>query len=659
MTTRDQYVGRCVALSQAAAVFVITTGFVVLVGWGCDIAVLKSVHSGMVTMKANTALALVLCGLSLLIMVRGGGKRLMLRRPYSRLRTAASFLATVCALLVTVLGSLTLCEYVFCLDWGFDQWLVKESADAVLTLHPGRMAASTAVEFVLLGVALLLLDRRAPSGRGVASYLAVAAGLIALMSMTGYIYGASAFYFGVGRYTAMALHTACALVILSLGILLARPDSGPVGVLVSDGLGGRVARRLMPLTIFLPPLLGWLTLQGGAAGFYGPIFGTMLFALGSVLVLACIVWQTVASLVRQETERQAIETQYRTLFESSSDAVMTTDASHFLDCNTATLRMFGYDTKEQFTALHPGTVSPPHQPSGSLSRTAADQRIAEAFAHGTSQFEWTHRRHNGEEFPAEVRLTAFQLGDRRIVQATVRDISDRVRAEQALLDRQQQLCSLMAELTVAEEKERRRIAHGLHDDLCQMLVASKLQLAALPKIASREASREVVTRVEQYLDQILVTARTLTFDLVSPILHSFGLVAAVENLCERMEEQYGVSCGEEHDRQPLQLKGDVEILLFHVVRELLQNAFRHAKATRVRVLFRHRDDGHLLIGVEDDGVGFNGRAEKGFGPAGGFGLWSIRERMAYLGGELAVEAVSTHGTRITLTVPPAGQEVKA
>jgi len=130
---------------------------------------------------------------------------------------------------------------------------------------------------------------------------------------------------------------------------------------------------------------------------------------------------------KRETERN-----HHTLFECSSDAIMTLDDKGFLDCNQATLTLFGCAEKSEFLSLHPSQVSPPRQPDGMDSKTAADNRIAVAFEKGTNRFEWRHCRKNGEEFPAEVWLTAFSLDGRQILQATVRDLTERKRTEDAL-----------------------------------------------------------------------------------------------------------------------------------------------------------------------------------------------------------------------------------
>jgi PAS domain S-box-containing protein len=131
--------------------------------------------------------------------------------------------------------------------------------------------------------------------------------------------------------------------------------------------------------------------------------------------------------VRQEAERR-----YVTLFENSADALMVLDEHGFIDCNLATLTMFRCDNKEKLLALHPWEISAPNQPSGLDAKAAREQRIADAAATGSSQFEWRHRRLDGEEFPSEVLLTAFHLGDRLVFQSTIRDITIRKRAIEEL-----------------------------------------------------------------------------------------------------------------------------------------------------------------------------------------------------------------------------------
>jgi PAS domain S-box-containing protein len=124
------------------------------------------------------------------------------------------------------------------------------------------------------------------------------------------------------------------------------------------------------------------------------------------------------------------ETKFRTLYDSTTDAVMLLDQNGFFDCNQATLAIFGCATREEFASKHPADVSPPTQPDGADSRTVADERLATALEKGSCQFEWVHRRvDTGETFPADVLLSAMKLDGKPVLQSTVRNISARKRTE--------------------------------------------------------------------------------------------------------------------------------------------------------------------------------------------------------------------------------------
>ncbi len=139
------------------------------------------------------------------------------------------------------------------------------------------------------------------------------------------------------------------------------------------------------------------------------------------------------------------ELKFRTLYESSSDAIMLLGDTGFIDCNQATLNMFRSDSVEQFCNYKPAELSPAKQPDGRNSFDAANEYINQAFNDGKLFFEWRHKRVDGEEFDADVLLTPFYMNGKKILQATVRDISERKKAEQLLKER-------YAELQDANEK---------------------------------------------------------------------------------------------------------------------------------------------------------------------------------------------------------------
>ncbi|MDP8255351.1 MAG: PAS domain S-box protein [Candidatus Alcyoniella australis] len=135
---------------------------------------------------------------------------------------------------------------------------------------------------------------------------------------------------------------------------------------------------------------------------------------------------------RAQQELSESEERYRALFKYSSDAIMLLSRAEFIDANPATLAMFEFEDKQQFIGLLPWQISPPRQPDGRDSLTAANLYIEQAREKGQAKFEWTHQRKNGEIFDAEVWLTALTLRDGKVVQATVRDITEQKQAREQL-----------------------------------------------------------------------------------------------------------------------------------------------------------------------------------------------------------------------------------
>ena len=127
------------------------------------------------------------------------------------------------------------------------------------------------------------------------------------------------------------------------------------------------------------------------------------------------------------------ETKFRTLYDSTSDAVMLLDENSFLDCNKATLDIIGCATKEEFCSKSPADFSPPEQPDGTSSKILADRYIATAMEKGSHRFDWVCQRlDNGKTFFADTLLNAMELDGKPVLQVTVRDITERKQIEAAL-----------------------------------------------------------------------------------------------------------------------------------------------------------------------------------------------------------------------------------
>jgi len=232
------------------------------------------------------------------------------------------------------------------------------------------------------------------------------------------------------------------------------------------------------------------------------------------------------------------------------------------------------------------------------------------------------------------------------------DITTQRQAQKKLLSYQKRLRDLASEMSLTEERERKRLATELHDQVTQNLILFKINLGELRE---EELPGELIKpfdEIYKHLDLIIHDMRSLTFDLGSPTLYELGLEAAVrEYLNEEIQQKHGIKTEFEDDAQPKPLDEDVCALLYRAVRELLINVVKHAQALYVKVSIC-KSNGNIRINVVDDGVGFTpptGRSNSG--KTMGFGLFSIRERLSYLGGSVEIESKSGEGTQVTLVAP--------
>ena len=288
--------------------------------------------------------------------------------------------------------------------------------------------------------------------------------------------------------------------------------------------------------------------------------------------------------------------------------------------------------------------------------------IGEAMAHASAQGleslrrEVMLKRKDRTILPADAIASFFRI-DGQLISTTVilRDISERHEKERRLRDYQARLKALAAELTVSEERERRRIAAVLHDGPVQTLAFARMQLgAAMQQADAGERTRALDEVSESLLQAGLDTSRVVA-DLASPILDELGLSAAISDWAqEQVHRRFGIEVRVQSDLAEGEERGLDELtrmVLFRNLRELLTNAVKHARATRIDVRLEQIEDA-IRLSVGDDGAGCDvAAALAGTSDAGGFGLFSIRERMADLGGSLEIESSPGEGFTAVMTLP--------
>ncbi|MEW5724966.1 MAG: sensor histidine kinase, partial [Thermodesulfobacteriota bacterium] len=231
------------------------------------------------------------------------------------------------------------------------------------------------------------------------------------------------------------------------------------------------------------------------------------------------------------------------------------------------------------------------------------------------------------------------------------DITERKKAEMALFEYQKQLRALTADLALAEERERRRIATNLHDRVSQKLAVAKMKLGALEASAGPGDLSTQIRTVRDLVGQAIGESRSLTLELSPPILYELGFEAAVDWLSEKVRQEHGLPVEVYHHRFGHPLQEDVQVLLFRGVDELLHNVVKHARARTALVAIEPEDD-LVRVTVSDDGDGFDlARPDSSSDQNRGFGLFNLKERLEHIKGSLHIDSNPGRGTRVVMTVP--------
>jgi PAS domain S-box-containing protein len=407
--------GRESGIARVAGGCVAAVGLFVLAGWVCNIPFLKGPVPGLVQMKADTAIGFLALGVALLLST---GER------WTRNRRVARVLAG----LAILIGAITLAEYVLGRNLGVDQLLFRD-ASSVHTVHAGRLAPQTAIDFVLLGFALLALAKEGAKSRLVGPLTGLSF-VIALFAVIGYGYGVSNLA-EVPSLTPVALHTALTFLVLCVGIAATNPDGVFVEVLGSEGPGSVVARRLLPLAVVFLPIFGWLTLEGHRDGLYPATSDLALLVLVATVVLALAILSLTRRLNRLELQRgRAVARAVRlaALVEASNEAIISADLDGKITTwNLAAEKFYGY-SEQEIIGKPVSILSPPD-------RATEQQQLLATVARGNANTEFDGQgvHKDGSRLHVSVAVSPIiDDGELRGFCAVTHDIAEHLRAQDEL-----------------------------------------------------------------------------------------------------------------------------------------------------------------------------------------------------------------------------------
>ncbi|PXF58743.1 MAG: hypothetical protein C4B58_05465 [Deltaproteobacteria bacterium] len=426
---------------------------------------------------------------------------------------------------------------------------------------------------------------------------------------------------------------------------------------------------------FHPAWVGWLACLTG-----------LLLTTAMVVVISAVLRrrEELEQLVTERTIALAdSEKRFRTLYETTGDAIMMLDEKGFLACNPKTLSIFGVATVEEFCSRHPADLSSARQPDGTDSMTAARERIETAMTEKSNRFEWIHKRQDtGEDFPAEVLLSAMELNGRQVLQATVRDITDRKRAEEEHLEINRRLKAATAraeemavQADMANQAKSEFLANMSHEirtpmngviGMTMLLLDTELndEQRRYAKIV-RTSGESLLGIINDILDFSKIEAGKLEIEMLD-----FDLRALLDDFAEMMapkvhEKGLEFLCATEPD-VPAYLRGDLGRLR-QVLINLTGNAvkFTHKGeiAVRASLVSQTGKDALVRFSVCDTGIGIPADKQDGlFGQfiqvdasttrkygGTGLGLAISKQLAGMMGGKIGINSEEGKGTEFWFT----------
>lgn len=599
--------------------------------------------------KTDTALGFVLVGLALALRCLSPSRR--------ALRMANVGLLSLLSLAVVLLGIGALAQYLFGLrtalatvlgDFGY--------AGAV---HAGHMAPLVAIGFVLAGLSILLMDYRSRHGHYLAEYGAFILAGVMCIPLIGHLYNVMSIEESA---QVMAPYISIAFCVLSLGILTARRDHPLMSLWNSTSPGGPLLRRLLPNSVILLVCLDFMVKWGVQNQLYGSEMASPLLILLSSSLLFVMFCRTASLLNREYEGRRMGEAALaesnallRAVSDSTPDAIFVKDETgRMIFANPAQLRLLG---KEHDDVIGSRSSELYENPVDAEAVDREDQRVLES---GEARaFEATMQFPHGERTLHSTKAPWRNAeGEVMGLVGISTDITERKQMEMALKAHETQLEALVAARTVevselighletTREEEKRSIARELHDDLGSALTALNMHLSLLfqqmpnePKFAERAA------KIKTLLTSITGATRRIQIGLRPDKLDVFGIKVAITEQAAEFEKYSSVRCEASVPDDALHYAPRVDIALFRMVQEALNNIAKHAQATHVDVVLDDTDD-EIMLSVRDNGIGI---------PAGRsgtltHGLRGMRERAGYLGGSVRINSAAGKGTVIVITIP--------
>lgn len=688
---------RVAAAVRLIGLLSVSVALVVLASWPLEWLVVRSLVVGGNDMKPITALGIGLAGLSLwLLGPRPAGA------PIAPSRRQIGQAAALVTLLV---GGTLLVEHLFRLDGSIGNLLFPTQLAATGVPTAGRPSLATAACLTLLGLGLLLIDLELRCRVRPSQLLALTVALLGLIGFEGYILGMEAL-FRFAAYSTMAVHTSLMFLLLGFGLLHARPDRGLMRIITSEGSGGMMARRVLPVAVLTPILLAWPRLQGERLGYYETEVGLAIFATSNIIIFTVVIWLSAQSLNRVDEARRladlstraalteleqesaernraeaaarASEERFAVAFQSSPAGMVLLGLPglEYVAVNASWLAMTGL-TEAEVIGKRPDDldlVSPEQRNSLREKRGPSGVLRNEVLRFQTKL---------GEERHGLLSTQHVLVNGEPFMLATLVDITARVRTEAELRASNERLETTLADLRAAQQQiiEQERIgalgqlasgiAHDFNNALGPILGYSDLLLEEPELLDDRAETTEYLRAINTAAQGAAsVVSRLRDFyrrrqnsDALTPAYLPDLIAQAISLTRPRWKDQAQANGAmidvvaevrdvPTIDGHPAELRDALVNLILNAV---------DALPTGGAITLRTRHEGeHVIVEVADNGAGmseeirrrclepfFTTKGERGTG----LGLGIVHETLQRHGGTIAIESAPGLGSTFRLRLP--------
>jgi PAS domain S-box-containing protein len=636
LSVRQTHAFWIVSVARALAIIVLLIGGFVFTASSLDSAY-EAALSKLSNMGGGTAAGFMLAGLALYLQCLDGG----------RLHRIG---VQICSVLLLLLGAASLL-----LTWGTAAF--PASGMQLSYIHP-----ACALAFILAAMALALHDMRIRSDRYPAEYLACAIIVMNLMALLGYAYQLGPMM-QLLQHNNVPLPSAITFLFFGVGCLMSRPGHHLMSIIVRNAPGGQMLRRSLPQMLALLVLVDWLVDWGARRSYYDYRAISPLLTLINCALILLIFWRTAA---RVDQEYGARIQNAAALAETTALLIAVSDNTHdpifvkdnqgrLIFANPATLKQFG-KTWDKAIYRNSRDLYPDADEADKIDRE--DRHIM-----GTKISETLEQTLHLPTGVVTYQTTKAPWLDKRGkvlgVVGISTDITARKLAEDSLRERESQLektvierTTLLRELTnhleTVREEEKQAIARELHDNMGASLTALSMHLETVYKLFPEDEKwLDRKGRIQILVNALVATTRRIQTELRPNMLDLFGLKAAIVEQLDELAQRSGLVCKASMPDEDVTVGHQMEIAIYRMLQEILNNVTKHAHATRIDVIL-DVDEDRLALTVRDDGVGISDERRSNTTT---YGLRGLRERATFFGGNVEIRSNGGKGTAIAIEIP--------